>query len=143
MPPPLAVDREQVRMLVLSVGVREAARQCGIAQGTVQDWSASGKWLEPTKPKPATLPPPASMVRPTNPTKPADALAERLARERDATTTAMSRIALKTALSARNVPLTVETPQDLLALANAHAKIHRIDREAGETSTVAIQINVG
>lgn len=80
MPAPLAVDKEQVRMLVLNIGVRPAARELGIPEGTVQDWSAAGKWLEPTRPKAAQLPPPATLVHPTSPTNPADALANTLER---------------------------------------------------------------
>lgn len=91
MPAPLAVDKERVRMLVLAVGVRQAARELGIAEGTVQDWSATGKWLEPTRAKAAELPPPASMVHPTIPTNPADALANTLIKRRDKTKLGLSK----------------------------------------------------
>lgn len=138
MPARLAVDREQVRMLVLDHGPREAARMCGIAEGTVLDWSASGHWLADTRPKPALLPPPASQISPIVPIAPAKAKSDRLARERDATTTAMSAIALRTATAARHVPLAVETPSDLLALAKAHAAIHRLDSGDGQS----VRINV-
>ncbi len=74
----------------------------------------------------------------------ADTLLNSLAEDRDATTTSMSRIARRTAAAAELSELRVETPADLLALANAHAKIHRLDASsAGEATTVAIQINVG
>lgn len=67
-------------MLVLAVGVRPAARQLGISEDTVADWSRQGKWLAGTRPTPATIRPPASMVSPSSPSiTPADALAATLA----------------------------------------------------------------
>lgn len=45
MRPPLDVDKEAVRMLVLTMGVREAARQMGLNEDTVLAWSSRGKWL--------------------------------------------------------------------------------------------------
>lgn len=47
MPPPLDVDREQVRMLVLELGCTEAAKRTGIPLNTVLSWSARGEWLKP------------------------------------------------------------------------------------------------
>lgn len=45
MPAPLAVDREQVRIVALAVGVREAARQYELPEATVQAWSARYGWF--------------------------------------------------------------------------------------------------
>lgn len=45
MPAPLDVDKEQVQMLVLTYGVREAARMLGLSENTVSAWSARGAWL--------------------------------------------------------------------------------------------------
>ncbi len=74
---PLDVDREQVRMLVLSIGVREAARQMGLSENTVSAWSARFGWLEATRPQAPILPRPASMVPTSAASKsPADALAD-------------------------------------------------------------------
>lgn len=114
MPAPLNVDKEQVRMLVLSVGVREAARQCGIKEATVQDWSAKGKWLADTRTViiPAKLPPPASM-RPTDPTRqPADALADTLRADGNATKLAAMRYARLTSNHA--VALAETAPDEAL-----------------------------
>lgn len=56
MPPPLDVDREAVKTLALSVGIREAARQTGLPEGTVRQWSARGKWLDRPKQPPTVIP---------------------------------------------------------------------------------------
>ncbi len=45
MPAELDVDKEQVRMLVLSVGAREAARRCNLKEDTVLQWSKRYGWL--------------------------------------------------------------------------------------------------
>lgn len=58
MPAPLNVDREAVRVLAVAVGVREAARQMGLDENTVMQWSARYGWLKNTKP---TQPLPKSM----------------------------------------------------------------------------------
>lgn len=41
-----SVSREEVKLLAISVGVREAARKLGIPEPTVQSWSARGKWFK-------------------------------------------------------------------------------------------------
>lgn len=68
MPAALDVDREAVRVLAVAVGVREAARQMGLGESTVQQWSARGNWF--TKP----VQPPTVIQPVTNVTKPALAL---------------------------------------------------------------------
>lgn len=45
MPQALALDREQVRIVAMAVGVREAARQFELPESTVQSWSARGNWF--------------------------------------------------------------------------------------------------
>lgn len=79
MPAAIDVDREQVRMLVLSVGCREAARQMGLNEDTVSAWSARGGWLAHiTNPAPPG-PKPASMIPASSASKSAvDALQEAL-----------------------------------------------------------------
>jgi hypothetical protein len=42
----LAVDKEQVRAIAVQVGVREAARQCGLSEDTVKSWSKREGWLK-------------------------------------------------------------------------------------------------
>lgn len=44
--PRLDVDREAVRVLVVAIGVREAARQMGLSENTVLSWANRGGWLQ-------------------------------------------------------------------------------------------------
>jgi DNA-binding transcriptional regulator YiaG len=45
------ISREEVKQLATNVGVRQAARDLGIPEATVQAWSARGKWFKnPDKP---------------------------------------------------------------------------------------------
>lgn len=71
----LDIDKEQVRMLVLEIGPREAARKMGLNENTVRQWSARGGWLKHLKPE--NQPKAPQSMQPivvTNVTKPADAL---------------------------------------------------------------------
>src|SRR6478736_5623285 len=45
MPAALQIDKEQVRIVAVTVGVREAARQFGLPEGTVRAWSCREGWL--------------------------------------------------------------------------------------------------
>jgi len=45
MPQALEIDRDEVKLIALSVGVREAARQYGLPEATVQAWSARYGWF--------------------------------------------------------------------------------------------------
>ena len=60
MPAKIDIDRNQVRMLVQDIDVRETARQLGLNEETVAAWSARGKWLESL---PRNIPLPPSMVQ--------------------------------------------------------------------------------
>lgn len=46
MPDPLTVDREQVRLVAVQIGVREAARQFGLPENTVKTWSGRYGWFK-------------------------------------------------------------------------------------------------
>lgn len=94
MPAALDIDREAVRMLVLAIGVRPAARELDIPEATVQAWSARFGWLEHVKPAPVVLP--ASMISATVATvTPADALQAVIAEHGTATRIGAVRYARK------------------------------------------------
>lgn len=90
MPAALDVDREQVRMLVMQYGVREAARMVGLNENTVLAWSDRGDWLKnmPT-PHRALMPPLQSRAI----VSPANALADAMREDSVETRAAVLRIA--------------------------------------------------
>lgn len=149
MPAAIQVDKEQVRMLVLSVGVREAARKMGLNEKTVLHWSHTGDWLKdcrPTPAIPAKLPPPASMTPSVNSVKPADALEDTLLSDGQATKVATMRFARKSAEYAANLAETdpekaLGHASDVKALAGAAQIVG--GWAAGQTAGVRIAIFTG
>lgn len=82
MPNPIAVDKEALRVLVVAIGPREAARQMGLNENTVLAWANRGNWLASTRPTPAENPLPASMQpRAITAIKPSEALLNTLEEE--------------------------------------------------------------
>lgn len=94
MPAALDINREAVRTLVVAVGVREAARQMGLAESTVQAWSARGKWTEKINQAQSIA---RSNLQPTATKPAADALTEALIDDSKATRIGFSKAARKVA----------------------------------------------
>ena len=90
-------------MLVLSVGVTEAARQTGIDLSTVKQWSARGKWLAHTREE-RQLPASMQPITVTGVTKPADALAEILSERRTQTKLHQSKYVMRASEVLADVP---------------------------------------
>lgn len=80
--------REEVRLLAMSVGVREAARRLGLNEDRVRQWSSRGDWFK--NPEPKTQPPTVTRNDVTVVTTPADALATQLADDTRATRAALA-----------------------------------------------------
>lgn len=151
MPPPLDVNREAVRVLVLSIGVREAARQMGLNPDTVSAWSARGKWLEPARRPSVPLP---TSMQPTAPfhaskpesiaSKPAQSLENYLKRNGEVTRAHLSKAARKgaTALAAGTPDKVLRHHKALQSLATVSG---RVDGWGGpeEAKTPSFTLNLG
>lgn len=137
MPAPLDVDRDQVRMLVLSVGCTEAAQQTGIPLNTVLSWSARGEWLANAG-KPTPLP--ASMQPRAIPAivAPVDALMNILSEDERETRISLSKSARKLAKQAEDAPL--EQAADVLQAAKTAAIVHRWQDGANTAGSVIVNI---
>ncbi len=131
MPAPTAPvpDREAVRVLAVAVGQREAARRLGLKENTVKsicyragDSAAIAATTDTRTPA----------MHPNAPS-PSEAMKSELDGHRDSGTLALARSAARNAQRAESADLLIETPGDLLALAKAHAVIHRLDQQAGGT----------
>lgn len=103
MPAELDVDREAVRVLVVAVGPREAARQMGISEDAVRQWSSRGGWLKHLRAP--TVPPPSMRAVPvTAVTLAADALINTLSERHKETKLGLSKWSSRTAKALGELP---------------------------------------
>ena len=93
--PALAVNKDEVRMLVMALGVREAARKLELNENTVLTWSRDGKWLAHLKEKPLVPSFPLSMQRAISTISPVDAMAATLSDRHKRTKLGLSKWAAK------------------------------------------------
>lgn len=153
MPPPLNIDREQVRLLVLSIGVRPAAAKLGIPPGTVQDWSARFGWLRHARTQTVVTPPsiqaPPTMLPKTNPTiQPADALTEILRDDATATRTALSRAVRRASEHASSLAGSdsLDAARRVRETVESASRLHGWEQGGKSNNTVNVisdQVNIG
>tara|TARA_R110000868_G_C10728081_1_gene751347 strand:+ start:403 stop:867 length:465 start_codon:yes stop_codon:yes gene_type:complete len=145
---PLDVDREKVKMLCMSLGVREAARQMSLPESTVKSWCTRGKWLASTRPTPAMIAPPPTVLRASSASNPiispADALANALADDSKATRISLSRSARNMARQAETAPL--EQAGDVVQAAKVASMVHGWEEQGAEAHPInlvsAMQVNI-
>lgn len=140
MPPPIDIDREQVRMLVLSVGVREAARSLNLSENTVSAWSARYSWLADTRPKPPVDKPASMISASTASISPVKAMEGVLERRSKLTRFALSKVALRGALHASQMK-----GDEILTKSKEIKDLTSIASTVGgwEEGTNLTQINIG
>lgn len=114
MPAPLDVDREQVRMLVQTHGCTEAAKMTGIKLATILQWSSRGNWLKELR-LPPKLPPSMTPTPVIGVISPADAQAESMRDDSQATRLAGLRFSRRTVEAAAE--LAKDKPLDALEMA--------------------------
>ena len=90
------VSKEEVRLLAIEYGVREAARKLGLSEDRVRQWSSRHKWFS----KPDVQ---KSIV--TTVTKPADIVLDELADNERETRLSLSRYARRAAQDSENATL--------------------------------------
>lgn len=127
-------------MLVLAMGVREAARKLGISEDTVSAWSARGKWLKRPElpPLPPTMQPVAVSAGQSIASNPADILAETLADDERETKLGLSRLVRRSVQAAQSVP--VESAADALSLGKLASVVHKW---GDDKRSVQVQVNLG
>lgn len=114
----MKIDREAVKTLAIAIGVREAARQLGLNEDRVRQWSKREKWLQ-HEPKPQ--PPTVTKNLVTTVTKPSDALQSILADDSKQTKIGFSRAARKVAKHLEEAPVKeLVTPQKAIAAKSWH-----------------------
>lgn len=148
MPAPLDVDREALEVLVKAVGVREAARQTGIAVPTLGAMSSRNGWLRQAQadaaPSPEMLPPSMRPVHTVH-TKPSEAMGNALRELGDKTKSRLARGLARGALTVAHLKgsAVLDRAQQVKALADAGAKLHGWDKADGApTSLLGIAVTV-
>jgi hypothetical protein len=135
------VDRDAVRTLAVAIGVRQAARQLGIPEPTVQAWSARGKWFQ-DPPKPPTITNPRGATIAT--TTPAAALAEHLTEHSNRSRLGLSKAITKASERFAELPSTVlvqhSTSKAVKDYAGAGAIIHSWNQENRPGSPLNLQV---
>ena len=155
--PRIDIDREQVRMLVLQIGVRPAARQLGITESTVQYWCSKNKWLQSIRDA-QKLPP--GMTTPIKPIKssnssnrakctileparsPAEVMTDELAAHGGRSRIALARAATRSLEVAAETGVAIETAADLLQAARAASLAHGWDNQSGSKGRPMLTLNV-
>jgi hypothetical protein len=128
------VNREEVRLLALSVGVRKAARQLGLNENRVLQWSKREQWFKP-KPQPPKQGDVITVI------KPSQALAETLKQHGSDTKLGLSTAARKAAKHAANMtPVQVlNVSRDLKNVTDIAEKVHGWNQNARSTNVFAGQ----
>lgn len=141
MPAALDIDREAVRVLVVAVGVRAAAREMGLSEDTVSAWSARGKWLEHVRTAPVV---PVSMqkVESGASKSPAMAMAEVMSDLDSRTRIGFARASAKIAEDAADKPVTalLEDAQAVNTWAKTAALAHGWSGAGGSVTNVAVNL---
>lgn len=139
MPAALDVNREAVKMLAISVGVREAARQMGLPESTVKSWSDRGEWLK----KPVQ---PPTVLRASNASKPSDCLANTIADDGLRTRVGFAKAARKVAvcLGEKEPDALVErdTAQAARNWTDVASKVHGWGEKQDAGVNVAVNIGI-
>lgn len=140
---PLDIDREAVRVLVVAIGVRPAARELGLSEDTVAAWSARGGWLAHTREKPvlpATMEPVASGASKS----PADALADVMSDLDRRSKLGFAKASAKVAEDAADKPVAalIEDAQAINTWAKTASLAHGWAGSAGATVNVAVALRL-
>lgn len=144
MPAPLNVNREAVKTLAIAIGVRQAAREMGLPEDTVRQWSCREKWFS----NPAETAPIINGRRSVSPyvTKPPGAaLADRLARLGEESKLLLSQAGVKASRHLARLPGKAVTRQsaDLKNVVSANAQLHGWDQRFQGTQFSLNVLNVG
>lgn len=137
MPAALDVNKEEVRMLALSLGVREAARKMELNEKTVLHWSAEGKWFAHLKPKVLEHTLPLSMQpRSVASVKPADALQSVLAERKKNTKLHQTRYLERASKALNDTPDAelLSITDAALQLATMASKVYPEDHQEAQVS---------
>ena len=141
MPAPLNVNREAVKTLALAIGVRQAAREMGLAESTVQAWSNRGKWFSDTA---ATAPVIRGQrsVQPRATKAPSLAMSDTLAKLGETSRVHLARAGAKASKHQAKLPGAAVTRAsgDLKNVVQANAALHGWEAKSGPAAAVMVNV---
>ncbi len=138
--PALDIDREEVRMLVMSVGPRQAARQCNLNENTVLQWTSRYGWLDHLKKPPLEKPKSMMPIPVINVISPADALASTLSDNKRRTKLAQSSYLVKASEKLDQVADPLEYTDAALQLATMATKVY--PEAPTQSNAVVVTVNL-
>ena len=135
-----SANREAVKTLAISMGVRAAAREMGIPEATVQAWSARYKWFaDPPKPPTITNPNGATIATKS----PSTALIETLQKRSDKTKLNLSRYTEAASRKAAKSKGNLELAKSVKEVAGTAALIHGWQNEQKQAGDLNLQVLSG
>lgn len=142
MPAPLNVNREAVKTLAIAIGVRQAAREMGLPQGTVQAWSKRGHWFDDPRSKTAVINGRQS-VQPLATKAPSVALQDTLARLGESTRANLAKAHSKATAYAAKLPAKELMSKDKATALRLHGQgaglVHQWEAKQQQTN---VMVNV-
>jgi hypothetical protein len=131
-------DHESVRTLAIQIGVREAARQLGLNENTVRQWSSRNQWF-----KQPTLPPTHNQNKAVTSvtSKPGDVLLETLAELKGQTKLSLARSAARMAKDCEELP--VKHAKLAHTVAQTYGIVHEIGENKGQAQFTLNVLNMG
>lgn len=142
---PLAVDKDQMRMLVLDVGAAEAQRMTGVNGNTIRQWISRYGWLDHLKPQNAPKVPKSMQPQiVTNVTQPVDAVLKKQQQEATETRSNLSTSLATLSEQAKNA--TLADARNVHEVVKAASTLHGWNnpQESGSvTNLLSVTLNYG
>jgi len=128
------IDREAVRVLALSIGVREAARKLGLNEDRVRNWSSRFKWFNGKEMR-GVKPAETSVTRLT----PGDVLLDEIKNNERETRVSLSRSCRNMASQAEKAPL--KSSGSVLKVAQTFAILHPPEQNKSTLLNLSVLVN--
>ncbi len=127
---PISIDKEAVRMLAIEIGVRPAARQLGLDEDRVCQWSHRGNWF------PAL--PDVQRSNVSTVSKPGDVLQATLAARKQESRAKLSEYQVRAASEAAAHREPLKITRQVNDLASIHAKVWPEEQTSGNSFSLNV-----
>lgn len=124
--PEQTISRDAVKTLAIAVGVREAARRCGLSEDRVRQWSCREAWFKALPAPDSVRTQRGEVLHVTTVTKPSDSLASILATDSEHTRIGFSTAARRVAehVAKQRPSKVLKDSQGIRNIADVASKVH-------------------